>query len=99
MKYLLSVFVLSFSIAVSAGQIVYHSSYSPHTLLQGEGKTVFKAEKDAMSSLPEGYVLDKDNSPAFGCVVEGEYLEDRLKGCRTGNVRFTIPIVSEDSLQ
>lgn len=52
---------------VIAGQLVHQSMYVTNTILIGEGITQARAEEDALSALPEGFVRDPGNSPQIEC--------------------------------
>jgi hypothetical protein len=74
-----------YSQSVFAGQMVYSNLYSENTLVQGVGKNIRAAEKDAVDSIPAGWKKDPANSPAIDAISVG------------GLVHMTIPIVRADA--
>jgi hypothetical protein len=94
MKNLILICML-FSMNIFSGQVLYKNLYSNKTLLQGKGDDFSSAEKDALSSLPEGWRIDKKNSLAIQCFNFGTYSE-KTKKCNKSSVNnevlVTIPI-------
>jgi hypothetical protein len=80
----------------SAGQVIYENMYSGYNLIQGEGKTVDQAKKDALSALPKGWKIDDENSPVIECTRTGGVLangtkcDDQVAG---NQLRVTIPMI------
>lgn len=83
-----------------AGQMIYENMYSDYTLVQGEGKTVEQARKDALASLPKGWVLDDENSPTIECTKTDAVLADGTKcdgKIADNKLRITIPVIEAEA--
>lgn len=86
--------------SAEAGQMIYENMYSDYTLVQGEGKTIEQARKDALAALPKGWILDDENSPTIECTKTDAVLADGTKcdGKVAGNkLRITIPVMEADA--
>lgn len=105
MKILISIFLATQlpAEAALAGSVIYRSGYSTETVLQGRGKTLNEAARDALCSIPKGWELDPGNSPAFSCTMAQELpsksldLDGRCSSAISGNqITFTIPLIPTD---